>query len=249
MTRPQQTPIVVADVGNSYIKVGTASITESHVFQRVPIADVAQWELPDCGGRDVALVGVVSSALEILKKRFRAAGAKSVRVVGEELPIPLELDYGTPSTLGMDRVVACFGAHRITGGPALVLDAGSAITLDWVDRKGVFRGGAIAPGLRALAEGLKGVAPALDVLPPDEIVRYPGRDTASSLAVGVSSMAAGGLHYLIHQARVAASAHLPLIVTGGDAETIVHLVSDDSADIIPGLLFRGLAMIHREAST
>ena len=77
-----------------------------------------------------------------------------VYVVQASTPLPIGNAYGTPSTLGVDRIANAVGASmRCPGRPVLVIDAGTCITYDLVDASGTFQGGAISPGLamRALA--------------------------------------------------------------------------------------------------
>lgn len=87
---------------------------------------------------------------------LRKLARKVIRLT-PETRIPLVVDYATPQTLGADRVAAAVGAwedHK--GHPILVVDAGTAVTYDFVDADGHYRGGNIAPGismnLRALHE-------------------------------------------------------------------------------------------------
>lgn len=62
--------------------------------------------------------------------------------------LPIALDYLTPETLGADRVAAACGAWKLSGGrPCVVIDAGTCITIDYLDASGTYRGGAILPGI------------------------------------------------------------------------------------------------------
>ena len=62
--------------------------------------------------------------------------------------LPIKIDYETPHTLGMDRVAAVVGARELCGGgPLVVVDAGSCITIDLLDDADCYRGGAILPGI------------------------------------------------------------------------------------------------------
>jgi type III pantothenate kinase len=64
-------------------------------------------------------------------------------------PLPIEIDYETPNTLGIDRIVAAIGAKEtFPNKNVLIIDLGTCITYDIVDEFGVFRGGVISPGLK-----------------------------------------------------------------------------------------------------
>src|SRR5690606_11778764 len=100
---------------------------------------------------------VVAGGLTALEAVLADAGVR-LEVAGRDLPCPLPLAYADPNELGTDRwlaALAAFAAH----GAAVVVQCGTAITADAVDASGRFLGGAIAPGLRAMAAGLAAAAP------------------------------------------------------------------------------------------
>ena len=76
-------------------------------------------------------------------------------LLSSETPLPIHLDYKTPQTLGPDRIAAACGAWSLHRGEAcLVIDAGTCITVDFVDGGGTYHGGAIMPGLRMNLQAL-----------------------------------------------------------------------------------------------
>ncbi len=88
-----------------------------------------------------------------VKKGIRKIIQKSSRftnlvVLDHTLPLPIILDYTTPHTLGVDRIAAVAGAYYLKAGKdCLVIDIGTCITCDFIDKKGVYHGGSIAPGV------------------------------------------------------------------------------------------------------
>ena len=190
-------------------------------------------------GRAVA-VSVVPSALATVREALRTASIP-LDVAGEDLPCPLALDYATPATLGADRWLAAFAAHRRFGA-AVVVDCGTATTVDVVTGAGRFRGGAIAPGLPALAIGLGRAAPALP--PPDlgAAVSVPARSTQASVDAGVVLGHAGAVERLVREARRSLSEPSRVVATGGHAAGLLALVDFDAAHV-PELLHEGLALL------
>jgi type III pantothenate kinase len=132
----------------------------------------------------------------------------------------LAVKLAHPEKVGVDRLLDAVAANsrRRPGNPAVLIDAGSAVTVDWVDAEGAFCGGAILPGLRLMIESLHrytALLPLIEV--PQEPPAALGTDTRSAMASGVFWSVLGGIEALI--ARLSAQSPTPpdLFVTGGDA--------------------------------
>jgi len=228
--------VVAVDIGNSKTKIARVqgeSVDELMEF------DTSAWTegrvrlpaLPD-GRRRICSVVAAATAT--------AATELGAEVIGEDLPLPAKLDYETPDSLGPDRVVAAWAAWTRHPAGAVVVDMGTALTVDWIDEGGVFRGGAIAPGPVAMASGLRGAAPALTAAEPDLEARWPGKNTTDSLRVGVTAAVRGVVTDLVRQARVVAGAEARIVVTGGGGALVSRLLEDDH-EVDPHLLLRGIA--------
>lgn len=168
--------------------------------------------------RPSAVVGVtvVPGALEEPLARMRAMGVP-IAVVGSDLKCPLPLDYETPQTLGADRWLSALAAHRRFG-RSVVIDCGSATTVNLVEADGTFRGGAIAPGLRALVEGMSAVTPRLPRAEPELADAFPARSSAACVNVGALAMFCGGIERLVSEALASARGPCVVTITGGHAE-------------------------------
>ncbi len=139
--------------------------------------------------------------------------------------LPITLDYETPETLGMDRVAAAVGARQLSGNhdPLLIVDAGSCITVDLLDSDDVFRGGAIAPGLRMRFRALHDYTASLPLLLHDDKPLTPsalpplsGRNTRDSILSGVLNASLFEIQGFI-QSYQCTYHSLKLFLTGGDA--------------------------------
>ncbi|MDP6922618.1 MAG: type III pantothenate kinase, partial [Lutibacter sp.] len=100
--------------------------------------------------------------------------------------LPFHHQYATPDTLGVDRIALVSGAvTRFPGKPVLVIDAGTCITYDFVDRDGIYRGGGISPGLQTRYKSLHTFTnnlPNLKASMPKNLV---GNTTQESMHAGV----------------------------------------------------------------
>lgn len=146
--------------------------------------------------------------------------------------------YRDPLTLGVDRWVAILAAYHRCTSACCVVDCGSAITVDWVDKEGLHQGGYIVPGLelmqRALSRGTQ-LNPAQMETPG---CRDPGRSTEEAVGRGIPAMVAGWLNGLAEQPPVSRPA---LYLTGGDADRLVpYLDPADSWIVVPELVLDGL---------
>lgn len=157
-------------------------------------------------------------------------------------PVPLRNGYRTPETLGRDRLAAAVGAAELfPSAPVLVVDFGTALTIDLVTADGTFRGGFISPGVRTRFRALHDYTAKLPLCSPTETLQPLGDTTESCIAQGVMA----GVAYEIegHIARMETEhAGLRTIFTGGDAKYFVKRIKKTIfADC--NLVFRGLDRI------
>ena len=195
-------------------------------------------------GRVVA----VSVRPEALAKVCEAAAAVglSVACAGVDLPCPLRIDYQTPRTLGADRWVGCVAAHHDSGA-AVVVDCGTATTCNIVDGDGVFRGGQIAPGLRAFVVGMQQLTPGLPAARLDATPLSLPRSTQDAIDAGVLLGYCGLVERLVAAALAAIGVGAVVHLTGGNAE-VVQRLSRLRARVVPDLVHRGLQRLAGESS-
>ncbi|MCB9870224.1 MAG: type III pantothenate kinase [Planctomycetes bacterium] len=161
-------------------------------------------------------------------------------VAGHQLPCPLESDYTTPATLGSDRWVAAFAAHHGFGEACVVVDCGTAVTIDLVDANGRFRGGMIAPGAATMAFGLAQRAP---VLPAADLGAVPlavPRSSKDAVSSGVLHAFCGVVERAVRAlADAADDPQLRVVLTGGEA-AIYAKHGTLPVTPVPDLVHRGL---------
>src|SRR5262245_36153526 len=95
----------------------------------------------------VIISSVVPNVTTWLVEMARQRAGIEPIVVSGDLDVGLELDVEEPKQLGADRIVDCVAAHHYYGGPAIIVDLGTATTFDVIGRKGEYKGGAIATGV------------------------------------------------------------------------------------------------------
>lgn len=140
--------------------------------------------------------------------------------------VPLQIDYATPHTLGLDRIAAAVGAARLYPGRALLIaDVGTALTLDLLDAQGTFRGGNISAGIKLRLRALHSFTGRLPRVEKSGDCPAFGYDTATAMRSGaIRGLAA---EVLDAYRRAAAEAGVEaLVLTGGDASIIEPLLAE-----------------------
>jgi type III pantothenate kinase len=202
----------------------------------------------------VMLASVNRPVSDALQRSLQQAGRHVSRLGTDaaDLPIPIEHTLEEPSGVGADRLLDALGAFSRARAACVVIDAGTAITVDFIDGQGVFHGGAIAPGLRMMLEALHEKTAALPLvalspesLPPaDEKAPPFGRSTRPAIALGVISAARGLAHLLIDRYAQFYEAYPRVIATGGDAALLFE--NDPLVEhILPDLPLMGMLEAYR----
>lgn len=206
----------------------------------------------------VAVNGVADQA-QRLRTRLREWGTERIEVV-----VPLARGPGGLQTgydlrqLGPDRYAALLGACAKGPLPAVVIDAGTAVTVDYLDVRGVHRGGYILPGFRLGRESVRSLfSPELQELVRQAAsepgnFRYregiPGRNTASALVSGWTLGLAAALDRLIRMSSNTLSGTPVVWMTGGDAHWLARFM-DSPCQVEADLLMEGLWFIAGQASS
>ena len=159
--------------------------------------------------------------------------------------IPLRNAYGTPQTLGADRLAAAVGAASLRPGCAtLVVDAGTALKFDLVTADGTYHGGSIAPGLAMRLRALHtftGRLPLLELPSADATISLVGDSTTGSLLSGVVNGAVAEIAGLIAQYQQAYPG-LGVLLSGGDAAFLAARLPA-RIFVVPELVLLGLNRI------
>ncbi|HZN53954.1 MAG TPA: type III pantothenate kinase [Candidatus Polarisedimenticolaceae bacterium] len=154
----------------------------------------------------------------------------------------LPILYDNPHEVGADRIVNAVAAVHRFGAPVIVLDFGTATTLDVVSAKGEYLGGVIAPGLGISAEALFQRAARLtrvDIRRPARIV---GRNTEESVQAGLFHGYVALVEGLVRRLRAELGAEATVVATGGLAPVFQSELSFLTA-VDPGLTLEGLRLI------
>jgi type III pantothenate kinase len=201
----------------------------------------------------IALASVVPAQTAMVE-RVGARHAIGV-LVATAGTVPLAIRVDRPGEVGADRLVNALAAQRLYGTPAVVVDLGTATTLDCTGTDGAYVGGAIAPGLLLGLEALAdrtAKLPRIELRTPDRAI---GRDTVSAMQSGtifgyqalVSGLLTRVRAELAEQAGVP-PASIHTILTGGLSAAPWARAVEGVSVIDPDLTLKGLAILHAEVA-
>src|SRR5439155_11884152 len=129
------------------------------------------------------------------------------------------IDYPKPDTIGADRLANAVAVRHRYGAPAVVVDFGTAVTFDVVDRAGNYAGGIIAPGLAAMTDYLHEKTALLPRIKIREIEGAVGKSTEQAMLIGAVHGYRGLIRELVLRLkRELKTIHLPVVATGGYAK-------------------------------
>ena len=145
--------------------------------------------------------GPVDDTVALVRRRI----GRCLRL-SPQLPLPIRNGYTTPETLGEDRLAAAVGAASLyPGRNLLIVDFGTAITIDQVSADGVFRGGNISPGVQMRFRALHDYTAALPLCESCEDQTLLGRSTVEAIRQGVMNGIAFEIEGYIARYRPAVS--------------------------------------------
>lgn len=255
MTPSQSIPLIAVGIGNTSLKVGRFAPGDSSglpepesalqmLTRDAPLDNLADWLPPERVSWRVASVQrEAERRLTDWVARVRPGDDYQTLT---RCNLPLEVRVESPERVGVDRLAAAVGANalREAGRPAVVVDTGSAITVNLIGPDGAFLGGAILPGILMSARALADNA---DLLP--WVHAEPGAAPPAALGTSTETAIKGGLYWgavgAIREIGARLNAGQPRppqwFLTGGDA---AYLSSQLGPDVcyVPHLVLGGIAL-------
>ncbi len=203
--------------------------------------------VPPASVTRILIASVVPTATAGVVAALKGICRPTPRVVGEGgLRAPIRNRYRNPAQVGQDRLVNAVAARKKYGAPVLILDFGTAITVDLVSARGAYEGGMIAPGLEISLEARAtraALLPRIELTAPRTVL---GRDTATSILSGVvygyGALCDGLVTKLKAAAKIRRPKGVPVVATGGHAAFIAPYCRTVT-HVDPTLTLDGLALI------
>jgi type III pantothenate kinase len=245
--------VLAITLGNSTAAAVLATDGVLGPVRRVPVGQLE--ELRDVLARigkeggapiPIAVASVNPPALERLERLLTDLGLPPAAVARRDFPVPIGTEVKAPERVGVDRLLGALATYRRVGAECIVVDFGTAITVNSVRGDGIFLGGAILPGLGMAARALSEGTALLPEIPLPAAAPAVGRSTEEAIAAGMIHGAAGAVTGLIDGARRVVGAGAKVVLTGGDAACVAAHLPPDCREVLPDLVLEGLLVAYRE---
>lgn len=241
--------ILAIDAGNSRIKWGLrqagtwVQVGSCATFDGQALADWAE----TLHGHALDRILVSNVAGVDAKARIEAALVDAAVlpefIVSRPMQCGVRSSYDDPVMLGCDRWAALIGAHALLPGASLVVNAGTALTVDALTEEGLFLGGIIAPGIELMRRALDEHTAGLKLRPGE--VRFFPSNTGDAIMSGAVHAAAGAIERMGVFMREGGHESLRIILSGGSAAQLQPMLSFPVV-VIDNLVLEGLAAIAEE---
>ena len=249
--------IVVFDVGNSEITIGTFNKGELVSHWRLTTAaprtadelallirSIVGPKIASPGGAEgSAICSVVPAITPMLAEACEMCFGHKPIMIDARAKLPIKLDVEEPLTVGADRIANTLAASRIYRKDAIVVDMGTATTYDCITADGTFLGGVIQPGIMISADTLfrrTAQLPATDIVPPKKVI---ARRTDECIRAGVLYGAVDSIDGIVRRIKKEwPGKKAPIVIaTGGMAETI-RPYSTELEQVDPILTLKGIRL-------
>jgi type III pantothenate kinase len=246
--------LMVLNVGNSRLSTGVFVGGELQGVVRVPHSERAKWpeiiaetwgKISGMENSSIAAASVNPAVSEPLELIVSQATNRKLAWVGREIELPIQVLTENPKETGVDRVLNVAAAFEQMETACVVVDAGTAVTVDFCNENGDFVGGAIAPGIDMMLDALHEKTARLPRVKFEMPTGAAGNSTVSAIRHGVYHGIRGMVKELVENYATELGHWPELIATGGDAQTLfggwelVHAVA-------PDLTLYGIALAYVE---
>jgi type III pantothenate kinase len=239
------------DIGNTSLKLASPGEAGWEVLWHEPFgvnfeSFVALINRHAEGGMSV--IHISSVRKDITRKIREAAPGIDFQVLSATQIPDHKINYSTVQTLGLDRFLGCLGAYHISNNHAvIVIDTGSACTVDFMDDSGVYQGGVIMPGLDLLKKSIRRYLPELPAV--DSIIpeNWPGKSTQDSLRWGVNGMLRAAIESWIVKFKEL-DGNARTFLTGGNSSDLQRLLANTECIRHANLQFEGMKIFVDEIS-
>jgi len=250
-----KTNLLAISVGNTRTRVGvfvedelieTDALENSDTARVCQVIQQAYAPLRNHDNASVLLASTNPAISDSLARQIQQSTGKEVWRVGKDLPIPVGLQLDPETIVGEDRLLNAAAAYDVLKQACVVVDAGTAMTVDFVDGAGTFHGGAICAGGQMMLDALAKRAaqlPELELYQPDSPI---GHNTGQAMLSGAFYGIRGMVRELVERFAEQVGAFPLVVATGGDASLVLR--EFELIDrVVPELTLMGMALTVRVA--
>ena len=192
---------------------------------------------------DIIICSVAPAATDALKKDLGKLFKKTPLIVGKDIFAPVKNMYRFPQQVGQDRLVNALAGIKLHKAPLIVIDFGTAITFDVINKKNVYLGGMILPGFSISLDALANktaLLPKIKLSEPKELI---GRDTKNSILSGIVFGTAALTDNLTEKIKKKIGQNAKIVATGSSASLIAKYCKKINI-VDKELTLKGLKLIY-----
>ncbi len=194
---------------------------------------------------DIAIATVNPPVSDALEKWLRENYSAPVLLARRDFTIPIRVDCPEPEKVGSDRLLNAVAAYRLVRRECIVVDIGTALTVDAVSKEGAFLGGAIFPGAKISSEVLHSRTALLPEVWLAQAESPIGKSTVQAITAGLYWGLAGAVDRLVSETKTALGGSPVVIATGGDL-SIIKTASRLIDRAEPNLMLDGIRFAFEE---
>jgi len=205
---------LIIDIGNTSTKLALFDDKKAVKFSE--IGECKLREIQDFVGEVVIISSIISSVKEMNSEILKVSSYFNASIFSEKTNVPIINKYKTPNTLGKDRLAAVVGAAFLfPKKDVLVFDAGTCLTIDFVNARKEYLGGRISLGIEMRYKALNTFTDKLPLVQKENISTIMGDDTNSSIVSGVQQGILAEVKSIISDYK-SKNCDIITVVTGGD---------------------------------
>ncbi len=170
--------------------------------------------------KDIVISSVVPDLTEKIKHACLVFYKKEPKVIGEDLSYPIKINYENISEVGVDRIVNSVSALKLYRPPIIIIDLGTAITFDVINKEGEYEGGAIFPGIDSSVSSLFSKTAKLPKVEIKETKSVIGKNTQKSIQSGIFYGYVSLIEGMVEKIKKEIEGNPQIILTGGHSEII-----------------------------
>lgn len=192
----------------------------------------------------VVIASVNPKAEAVVTEYLRQYLHTQLHSLGKDIPIPIPILTEYPEKVGVDRLVNALAAFERTKNRTIVIDAGTALTIDAINDKGAFLGGIIAPGMDTSAKALHhytALLPQIAISKPKNIL---GKNTEEAIHSGIYWGTIGMVNQLITMIGNELEGQPAVIATGGNGPMLAREIPRITA-VLPSLTLEGISIAYK----
>jgi type III pantothenate kinase len=251
--------LLAIDIGNTHTVLGTFQkgrlthhfrVTSNHAMTVDECGILIKQIFPDFRKiEEVIICSVVPPLTPIYQEMTKKFLKVDSLLVQWNLPMGIKILYDEPSQVGADRIANAVAAYQIYGGPAIVVDLGTATTFDVISERGEYLGGAIAPGIETSSLNLFRRAAQLFKISLQKPRKAIGKDTEESLRSGIIFGTVGQIDGIVSRIKDELKKEhgirkRPKVIATGGLAGLIAKESKTIEEVNPTLTLEGLRRIY-----